>query len=376
MGVLNEKRCKRPIEKIITNLLNKCKYTNGESLERHNWWNENQIKLKYLPTNINSPSFEMDLLNAIDLNEDVKPNIELLWGDIQLGKRVHACIIMWFSVHVLGRPVLYIFRCLLIDQQQLQDDIIGTEKYNFNIQFIKNTFQEFSDEIIEEQKKKGIKFNPDCWKKFKLPELQDVRNNDTLNKLSNSDAINPTDIFCCLMHHKQLEKINSKLNENIINNKELVNMSVLVDESDLMTPTSFNDQSISSKTCNPALCEQLLAKIYKKVKYVLHITGTAHSLLYNITTKLSDEKNVQLPISKVHKMIRTEDYHGLFNDKITFNSEEIIPDEELTTEELNNKNENGVVTKRPIIDSWWEDTNTKTQKKKKYDIVEDYNINT
>jgi len=111
-------------------MLNKCKYINGESLERHNWGN-NPIKLKNIPKNINLPSFEEDLLNALNLEDNEKSIVELLWGDIQLGKRVQACIIMWISVHILKRPVLYIFRNLTIDQKQLQDDIIGTRKIQF-----------------------------------------------------------------------------------------------------------------------------------------------------------------------------------------------------------------------------------------------------
>ena len=30
---------KKPLERIINIMLNKCKYINGESLERHNWGN-------------------------------------------------------------------------------------------------------------------------------------------------------------------------------------------------------------------------------------------------------------------------------------------------------------------------------------------------
>jgi len=121
---------KKPLEKIIKSMLDKCKYINGESLERHNWGNI-PIKLNHIPKNINLPSFESDLLNALNLEENEKSIVELLWGDIQLGKRVQACIIMWISVHILQRPVLYIFRNLSIDQKQLQDDIVGTENYNF-----------------------------------------------------------------------------------------------------------------------------------------------------------------------------------------------------------------------------------------------------
>jgi hypothetical protein len=338
---------RKPLEKIINLMLNKCRYINEESLERHNW-GTTPIKLKYIPKNINSPSFEMDLLNALDLPDNEKSIIELLWGDIQLGKRVHACIIMWFSVHILKRPVLYIFRNLTIDQQQLQDDIIGTEKYNFNIQFIKSVFEEFNNELQEYFQETNTEYSKD----YNLPELKDINSNDMLNKLSNKEAINSNDIFCCLMNHVQLAKINKKFSEYIYYNDELVNISLLVDESDLMAPTSSNDRS-NDRTNNDkkdsAACERLLAKMYKKVKYALHITGTAHSLLYNVTTRLSEHTNIQIKISKVHKMKRTEDYFGLFNNSIHFNT--------------------------ALVKPWWEQPNTENHKKTCYDIVEDYDKN-
>ncbi len=181
---------KKPLEKIINNMLNKCKYINGESLERHNWGN-NPIKLKNIPKNINLPSFEEDLLNALNLEDNEKSIVELLWGDIQLGKRVQACIIMWISVHILKRPVLYIFRNLTIDQKQLQDDIIGTENYNFNIQFIKTLFQEFNNELQEYFEETNVEY----WKDYKLPELKDINSNDIINKLSNKEAINSMTYF-------------------------------------------------------------------------------------------------------------------------------------------------------------------------------------
>ena len=40
---------------------------------------------------------------GIASEENEKSIIELLWGDIQLGKRIQACIIMWISVHILKR---------------------------------------------------------------------------------------------------------------------------------------------------------------------------------------------------------------------------------------------------------------------------------
>ena len=335
---------KKPLESIINIMLDKCRYINGESLERHNWGN-NPIKLKNIPKDLESPSFEEDLLNALNLEDNEKSIIELLWGDIQLGKRVHACIIMWISVYILNRPVLYIFRNLTIDQKQLQDDIVGTEKYNFNIQFIKSLFEEFNHEIQKCFKEINIEY----WKRYKLPELKDINSNDIISKLNNKDAINPTDIFCCLMNYTQLAKINTKFSEYIYHNDELVNITVLVDESDLMSPTSSNDRTNDNDKKDSTACEILIAQIYKKVKYALHITGTAHSLLYNITTRLSDRADIQIKISKVHKMKRANDYYGLFNKSIIFNTEHVEP--------------------------WWNYQDGKNHKKTRYDIDEDYNIN-
>ena len=335
----------KALEKIINIMLHKCTYINGTSLERHNW-GKSPIKLKHIPKNINSPLFDAELLNALNLDDNEKTIVELLWGDIQLGKRVHACIIMWISVHILKRPVLYIFRDLKIDQKQLQDDILGTEKCNFNIQFIKSVFEEFNVELQTYFQETNV----DYWKDFKLPELKDITSNDIINKLSNKDAINSSDLYCCLMHPAQLAKINKKFSEYISYNDELVDITVLVDESDLMSPTSSNDRSNDNDEKDSTLCEMLLAKIYKKVKYALHITGTAHSLLYNTTTRLSDNTDIQIKISKVHKMKRTADYFGLFNGSIHFNT--------------------------TLVKSWWHYKDAENRKKKTcYDIVEDYNVN-
>lgn len=253
---------------------------------------------------------------------------------------------MWISVHILKRPVLYIFRNLSIDQKQLQDDIVGTENYNFNIQFIKTLFQEFNNELQEYFKETNVEY----WKDYKLPELKDINSNVIINKLNNKDAINSNDIFCCLMNHTQLSKLNMKFSEYICHNDELVNITTLVDESDLMSPTSSNDRTNNNDKKDSTACEILLAKIYKKVKYALHITGTAHSLLYNVTTRLSDNTDIQIKISKVHKMKRSNDYFGLFNNSIDFNT--------------------------TVVKSWWDYQDKKIHKKKLvYDIVEDYNIN-
>jgi len=342
---------RKPLTKIINKMLEDCRYINEESLERHNFGNT-PIKLKNIPKNISkdiksnipqniklkiSEENDDNLIEALQNNTD-SSIIELLWGDIQLGKRNQACIIMWISVYIIKRPVLYVFRNLKIDQKQLENDIIETNKHNFNIQYIENIFSEFVNEDIEE----------DDWKQFALQKLQPTGPR-VIDGLSNKTGMKPNDIFCCLMNHTQLEKINKKINEYICYNKELFNITLIVDESDLYSPTASNDNKSDKYAKDSTKCEKELSKMYKKVKYTLHITGTAHSLLYNITTKLTEDKSIQIPISKVHKMKRSENYYGLFNDKINFNTEKIT--------------------------SWWNTTDETTNKINTYTIGEDYNKN-
>ena len=258
--------------------------------------------------------FESELLDALELPENEKSIVELLWGDIQLGKRVHACIIMWISIHIFQRPVLYVFRNLGVDRKQLQDDIIGTEEYNFNIQFIKTLYSEFNAQL---QSYFG-EDSSDYWKTYKIPEMKDLGHDIHKNKLSSNKTINPSDIFCCLMNNTRLNEVNVDFSKYIVEHESLVNITLLVDESDLMSPTATNDVTTAKDLNDSAECERLLAKIYKKVKYALHITGTAHSLLYNTTTRLSDSDDIQIKISKVHKMVRVDNYFGLFNNGIKF----------------------------------------------------------
>lgn len=339
----NNENFRNPLEKVVAFMEDKCRYTNGESLGRHNWGGM-PIKLDELPSsNISDPNFKEELMESLEKNEcDSRNNsiIELLWGDIQIGKRVQACMIMWISTYIIKRPVLYIFRNLSIDQKQLHDDITGSDKHNFNTEYIQNMFEEFNEELQETQGQPG---RTDYWKNFKLPDLK-----DTSDKMSSKNGMAPSDIFCCLMNHTQLEKVNDKFNEYIITSKELVNITILVDESDLMAPSASNDKSDEKDKIDSTKCEKLLATLYKKARYTLHITGTAHSLLYNITTKLGEDASVCLKISKVHKMKRSTQYYGLFNDRINFNTTSVTP--------------------------WWTES-TEGGKKKKYTIEEDYELN-
>jgi len=328
---LRENSCYEPqLREIINNMLNSCRYSNNESLERHDFGDEPK-KLLNIPDNIDENQIIISLKN----NEKIdKSNIELLWGDIQLGKRIHACIIMWISIFILNRPVLYIFRNLNIDKEQLKDDIKGTTNDHFNTQYITNIFRKFPEFGIDENKIKN----------FRLPQLKDIdKNIDLLTK----EGLHPKDIYTCLMNKSQLSKLNTKFNEYVCQNKELVRLTILVDESDLMGPTASNDDNDDKDLNDTTECEKLLAQIYKKVKYVLHITGTAHTLLYNMNTKLNNDTSVLMNISKVHKMQRRENYYGLFSDKIMFNTEK--------------------------VSKWWKSKDETANSK--YEIIKDYNNN-
>lgn len=298
-----------PLEKIIQQMLRICMYKNGESLERHNWGYDKLQELVNIPelphknNNTYDTNYENTLLKALDEECNQKSIIELLWGDVQLGKRVHACIIMWVSIHILHRPVLYIFRNLNIDKKQLVDDISGTDDHNFNIKYIKKIFYEIVDEKIRKN-----------YTSFTLTPFIDITKHDI-------ESFNDKNIYCCLMNPTQLLQINNICNNHISKHNTLVNITLLIDESDLICPTSSNDGNNINDIKDTTQCEKLISTICKKVHYALHITGTAHSLLSNITTTISENCKNQVKISKIHKMECTDDYFGIFTDKITFNTD-------------------------------------------------------
>ena len=329
--LIENHKFREPLQKIIINMLDKCKYLNGDSVERHNFGNT--------PSTLNDiPDYNQideNRIYEILENNNEKAIIELLWGDVQLGKRIHACIIMWISLYIYNIPVLYIFRNLNIDMFQLSDDIQGIDEFSFNYQFIKIFFEDFKDFKDKEK-----------FKKFNLPNIRKIDDN-IINNYHSSNAYNTTHIDCCLMNYKQLEKIDKKFSEYLCTNKKLINITVIVDESDLMAPTSSNDGTCKTDEKDASKTEKLLAKIYKKCRYVLLITGTAHSLLYNVTTKISNDENILVKISKVHKMIRTDKYYGLFNNKINFE----------------------------FVDDWWNRQNIKDNEITNYNIIDDYEIN-
>lgn len=347
---------RKPLEDIIDVMLNSCRYINGESLERHHWGGypkKIESLLHKLPNNIidlNPKDLEDIIVNELKSNQYDKSITELLWGDIQLGKRVAALFIIWFSVYVLKRPVIYIFRNLTIDRIQLQNDILGTRAEDFNTKFIKNLFEKYNTEL---QSKFNDGNNTCYYKKFKIPEmrvLNDKDCNQLMSKFSNKDSMNPNDVVCCLMNYTQLEKLNKTITKYICHYGELLPVTLIVDESDLACPTASNDNSNKNDLSDTTKIEQELAKLYKKVKYGLQITGTAHSLLYNTNTRLSDHTNLPLELEQVHKMDRTDNYHGIFNNKIKIETD--------------------------MTDVFWEKDPTNPEKiVKNYDTKTDYNRN-
>tara|TARA_B110000208_G_C11640484_1_gene384241 strand:+ start:137 stop:772 length:636 start_codon:yes stop_codon:yes gene_type:complete len=133
----------------------------------------------------------------------------------------------------------------------------------------------------------------------------------------------------------------------LCNNKELNNFTLLIDEGDLTAPTSSNDELNKNDEPDTTTCEKLITTITNKNKYNLYITGSAHILLYNTTTKL-DNSSCQRRISKFHKMKRTDDYYGIFNKNINYDTN---------------------------VENWWSCKDNIQNKKTEYSSYNDYNKN-
>jgi len=350
-------KCKKPLDKIITKMLDESKYIDGSTLiydennkfdkEHYHNWDCNPSEINEIKNNENNENNEYNEDNDNKLTTMLGnfslPNIECIKGDVQLGKRVHACIIMWMSIYIYERPVLYLFRNLNIDKEQLQDDIDGTESWNFNIEWIKDKFNNY---IENETNKKYFE--------YRLPSLTDIKDKKVANKLSDKEYLsNPKMIYMALMNTTDLETLNKKFYEYIQEYFEKVNITLIIDESDLLSPTAENSNNVSEKDTKNSKSEKLIARLVNKVAHTIHITGTAHSFFWNYTTALSDVNKTAIPVQKIFVMNRHDNYYGFMKKNINFSS----------------KNE-----KLPIISEWWS-KDKGVSKENKYDVIKDYNLN-
>jgi hypothetical protein len=349
-------KCKKPLDKIITKMLDESKYIDGSTLiydennecefdkeHYHNWdCNPSEInEIKNIKNNEYNEDNDIKLTTL--LSKFSSPNIECVKGDVQIGKRVHACIMMWMSIYIYERPVLYLFRPLNIDKEQLQDDIDGTESWNFNMEWVK---KEFNNCMEKESNKKYFD--------YRLPSLTCIKNPKVANKLSDKEYLSdPKMIYCALMNTTDLETLNKKFYEYILENCEKVNITLIIDESDLLSPTAENSTNISEKDTKNSKSEKLIARLVNKVAHTIHITGTAHSFFWNYTTALSDTNKTHIPVEKVFVMNRPDDYYGFMKKNINFST--------------NNENV-------PIISEWWSKCKGDS-KEDKYDVIKDYNLN-
>lgn len=346
---------KKPLDKIISHMLESSKYIDDSTLiydenneckfdkeHYHNWdCNPSQInELKGIKHNKYNEDNDIELTKLLN---NLPQNIECTKGDIQLGKRVHACIMMWLSIYIYERPVLYLFRPLNIDKEQLRDDIDGTESWNFNIEWIKNKFDNHIEYDVDKK-----------YHNYKLPSLTDIKDKKVANKLSDKEYLsNPKMIYTALMNPTDLEILNKKFYEYIIEYHEKVNITLIIDESDLLSPTAENSDKISEKDKNNSKSEKLIARLVNKVAHTIHITGTAHSFFWNYTTALSNDNKTVIPIEKVFVMRRDDNYYGFMKKNINFSI-----------------NYNTL----PIISEWWSKGKGIT-KENKYDVIKDYNCN-
>ena len=100
-------KCKKPLDEIITKMLDESKYIDGSTLiydennecefdkEHYHNWDCNPEKIEQIK-NIknNGHNEDNDIKLTTELGKFSLPNIECVKGDVQLGKRVHACIMI------------------------------------------------------------------------------------------------------------------------------------------------------------------------------------------------------------------------------------------------------------------------------------------
>ena len=350
-------KCKTSLDTIIIKMLKSSKYIDGSTLiydennnndydkEHYHNWECNPIKIEQLKNNKNNEYNENnDIQLTAILGNNSSPNIECIKGDVQLGKRVHACIMMWLSIYIYERPVLYLFRPLNIDKEQLQDDIDGTESWNFNMEWVKNMF----NNCIENDSNNKKYFD------YRLPSLTDIKDKKVANKLCDKEYISdPKMIYMALMNPTDLETLNKKFFEYIIEYCEKVNITLIIDESDLLSPTAENSNNISEEDTKNSKSERLISRLVNKVAHTIHITGTAHVFFWNYTTALSKEDKTIIPVEKVFVMNRHNNYYGFMKKNVNFSSDD------------NNL---------PNISEWWSKSKG-VSKENKYDVIKDYNMN-
>jgi hypothetical protein len=345
-----------PLDNIICKMLESSKYIDDSTLlydengeydkEHYHNWDCNptvisELKNRKIKKQYNEDN-DIELTNL--LGNHSKPNIECVKGDIQLGKRVHACILMWISMYIYERPTCYGFRNINIDKEQLQDDIDGTQSWNFNIEWIKNKFNTELDNGYSNKK----------YFDYKLPSLTEIKDKKVANKLADKEYIsNPNMIYMALMNTTDLETLNKKFYEYIVEYGEKVNITLIIDESDLISPTAKNSNDVSEKDTKNSKSEKLLSRLISKVAHTFHITGTAHPFFWNYTTALSNDKKTHIPVEKVFVMKRHLDYFGFMKNNINFSSQN---------------------SELPTIKEWWS-KGRGVSKEDRFEIMKDYDVN-
>lgn len=166
-----------------------------------------------------------------------KSNVRFLWRNDDYGIRVNACALMWISLFITNRPVLYIFKNMTSDIQKTRYNTT-TKVYNDNIQFIKNIFDKFNEEI----KLWCIENGCEYLKTYKFPELKNMEDFD----------VNTNNVYCCLVNKHDLIKLNELITKYTNTTNNLIDITVLFDDCE------FGD--VFSTQFEP-----LLSKIYKNV---------------------------------------------------------------------------------------------------------------
>ena len=163
--------------------------------------------------------------------------VEYLWRNTLFGIRVNACALMWITLFITNRPVLYIFKNITTDIQKTRYNAL-TKVYTDNVHFIKNIIDKFNDEIKQWCTENDFEY----LKKYKFPALKTMEEFD----------VNTNNIYCCIVNNNDLMKLNELFTKLVEQDNKLIDITILFDDCE------FGD--IFSTQFEP-----LLFKLYKNV---------------------------------------------------------------------------------------------------------------
>lgn len=286
------------LKKVISSLEKNCEYVDGTSISGHRF-SVNDDLTRHI-----SDAFKEYDVSTNDLLLEVlkKPSfekccIEIVSGDIQLGKSLQIKCIAWFSIFIYKTPVLILFRSIKKDISQFTNDL---KKMNegFHSRYIKPCFE-------------GCNVGEDD--DYRLPDPKDLTQNNYVNELE-EERISYRNLYCMLTHVASMEKLTERLANNIRKHGKKVKLTVIIDEADMFGPSSSHDRNNKKDNSDTTKSEKLLTDIALMVTHIIKVTGSALPLYTNfVSTNPNTGTSYVHDTSRIFVMKKKENYYGITN---------------------------------------------------------------